>query len=172
MADAGFFRGTSAEQDNRFSDKQKKLMRQMKFPDNLLRKVDTSKINLDAIRPWVSKRLQEILRAEDEVLVEFVIEQLAQKDPDGRSIQINLTGFLNSKMAREFMAELWDLLLAAQEKSNSGGDSGLSNQDKISSNDVKSSPPRRSPFRSSNKRSRSPPNSKSRGRSRSRDRKR
>lgn len=29
-------------------------------------------------------------------------------------MQINLTGFLNGKNAREFMKELWDMLLSAQ----------------------------------------------------------
>ncbi len=29
-------------------------------------------------------------------------------------MQINLTGFLNAKRSREFMAELWQMLLAAQ----------------------------------------------------------
>jgi serine/arginine repetitive matrix protein 1 len=29
-------------------------------------------------------------------------------------MQINLTGFLNGKKAREFMGELWELMLAAQ----------------------------------------------------------
>lgn len=29
-------------------------------------------------------------------------------------MQINLTGFLQSKKAMEFMAELWDLLISAQ----------------------------------------------------------
>jgi hypothetical protein len=35
MADAGFFKGTSAEQDSRFANKQKKLLKQMKFPANI-----------------------------------------------------------------------------------------------------------------------------------------
>jgi len=39
MSDAGFFRGTSADQDNRFSDKEKKLLKQMKFEDALNVKV-------------------------------------------------------------------------------------------------------------------------------------
>lgn len=30
-------------------------------------------------------------------------------------MQINLTGFLNGKNAREFMKDLWPLLLSAQE---------------------------------------------------------
>jgi serine/arginine repetitive matrix protein 1 len=40
MADAGFFKGTSAEQDSRFANKQKKLLKQMKFPDNIDVKVN------------------------------------------------------------------------------------------------------------------------------------
>ena len=35
--------------------------------------------------------------------------------PDGRDMQINLTGFLNSRNARTFMGELWVLLISAQE---------------------------------------------------------
>lgn len=35
--------------------------------------------------------------------------------PDPKKIQINLTGFLHGKNAREFMAELWKLLISAQE---------------------------------------------------------
>ena len=39
MTDAGFFKGTSADQDSRFSDKNKKLMKTMKFAENLEKKV-------------------------------------------------------------------------------------------------------------------------------------
>ena len=39
--------------------------------------------------------------------------------PDGKDMQINLTGFLNAKNARQFMCELWDLLLSAMD--NIGG---------------------------------------------------
>ena len=42
MADAGFFKGTSAEQDSRFANKQKKLLKQMKFPENIDVKVKES----------------------------------------------------------------------------------------------------------------------------------
>ena len=38
MGDVGF-RGTSSEQDGRFSDKEKKLLKQMKFEDILEKKV-------------------------------------------------------------------------------------------------------------------------------------
>lgn len=41
------------------------------------------------------------------------------QSPDPKFMQINITGFLQSKNAREFMKELWTLLLSAQE--NIGG---------------------------------------------------
>ena len=39
--------------------------------------------------------------------------------PDGKQMQINLTGFLNAKNSKVFMQELWDLLLSAMD--NIGG---------------------------------------------------
>jgi serine/arginine repetitive matrix protein 1 len=38
-----FYRGTSWEQDGRFSNKDKKLMKQIKFPPEFSQKVDISK---------------------------------------------------------------------------------------------------------------------------------
>ncbi|CAG5866166.1 unnamed protein product [Menidia menidia] len=113
--DAGFFRGTSAEQDNRFSNKQKKLLKQLKFAECLDKKVDMTKVNLEVIKPWITQRVTEILGFEDDVVIEFIFNQLEEKHPDSKMMQINLTGFLNGKNAREFMRDLWPLLLSAQE---------------------------------------------------------
>jgi len=77
MTDAGFFRGTSTEQDNRFSDKEKKLLKQIKFADNLVKKVDMTKVKLDTIKPWIANRITELLGGmEDDVVVEYVFNQL------------------------------------------------------------------------------------------------
>ncbi|KAL3245147.1 hypothetical protein MRX96_018284 [Rhipicephalus microplus] len=112
MTDAGFF----SQQDNRFTDKQKKLLKQLRFHDVLNKRVDMTKVNLDTVKPWITKKITELLGMEDEVVVEFVFNQLeADKHPDPRMMQINLTGFLNGKNARDFMGEMWTLLLSAQE---------------------------------------------------------
>ena len=58
--------------------------------------------------------IAQILGMEDDVLVEFIFNQLDTKDPDPRKMQINLTGFVNGKNARIFMGELWSLLDSAQ----------------------------------------------------------
>ncbi|CAM4821354.1 unnamed protein product [Rotaria magnacalcarata] len=114
MADAGFFKGTSAEQDSRFANKQKKLLKQMKFPDNIDVKIDMLKVKLDVLKSWITKRLQELLGIEDDVVIEFVFNQLEDKNPDPKMMQINLTGFLGGSKARLFIGELWKHLASAQ----------------------------------------------------------
>ncbi|KAI8117317.1 Serine/arginine repetitive matrix protein 1 [Lucilia cuprina] len=51
------FTGTTQQQDTRFSDKEKKLMKQMKFGDCLNKRVDMSKVKLDVLRPWIRRKL-------------------------------------------------------------------------------------------------------------------
>ncbi|OZJ03625.1 hypothetical protein BZG36_03730 [Bifiguratus adelaidae] len=113
MGDAGFFKGTSTEQDARFGNKQKKLLKSMTFPPEYKQKVNFSKVNMQVIRPWITKRITELLGMEDEVVTEYTFESLDQKDCDPRMLQINLTGFLE-KNAQKFVLELWKLLLDAQ----------------------------------------------------------
>ncbi|RXW12536.1 hypothetical protein EST38_g13315, partial [Candolleomyces aberdarensis] len=117
MADAGFFKGTSAEQDRRFSDKELKLMKSMKFPVEFEKKVDTRKVNMNVIRPWVAKKIVELTGFEDEVVIEYamgLLEDEQNPSPDPRKMQIALTGFLTGSTG-PFMTELWKLLLEAQE---------------------------------------------------------
>ena len=44
MTDAGYYRGTAADQDTRFQDKQKKLLKTLKFSDALTEPVDMRKV--------------------------------------------------------------------------------------------------------------------------------
>ncbi|KAG9020727.1 hypothetical protein FRB95_003600 [Tulasnella sp. JGI-2019a] len=114
MADAGFFKGTSADQDSRFKDKDALLRKSIKFPPEFDTKVDVKKVALTVIRPWVVKRLEEKLGLEDEILVEYVMTKLEEnRFPDPKAMQIEITGFLRAKTP-EFMIELWKLLMSAQ----------------------------------------------------------
>uniref|UniRef100_A0A803VFK0 PWI domain-containing protein n=1 Tax=Ficedula albicollis TaxID=59894 RepID=A0A803VFK0_FICAL len=74
-----FFNKGINEQDNRFSNKQKKLLKQLKFAECLEKKVDMSKVNLEVIKPWITKRVTEILGFEDDVVIEFIFNQLEVK---------------------------------------------------------------------------------------------
>lgn len=109
----GFFRGTSAEQDTRFSNKQAKLLKSQKFAPELDHLVDITKVKMDVVKPWIAKRATELLGFEDEVLINFINGLLEGKDINGKQIQIQLTGFME-KHTGKFMKELWSLLLSAQ----------------------------------------------------------
>ncbi|KAJ9060099.1 hypothetical protein DSO57_1034488 [Entomophthora muscae] len=108
-------RGTSCEQDSRFSDKMKKLVKTMKFPKSFSKKVNLKKVNVSVFRPWVTRRISELLGVDDDIVIEFALGILEQEVCDPKLAQINLTGFLE-KNAGVFVEELWELLLSAQEK--------------------------------------------------------
>ncbi|GJQ11423.1 hypothetical protein GpartN1_g3214.t1 [Galdieria partita] len=111
---AGFFRGTSFEQDARFSNKWKKLLSSTPFPEIYSQKVQTKLVQLDAIRSWVSTKLQQLLGFEDDVVVDFALSYLESYEiPDPRELHLNLSGFLEDKTFT-FMEQLWSLLLEAQ----------------------------------------------------------
>ncbi|KAK3018624.1 hypothetical protein RJ639_003493 [Escallonia herrerae] len=109
----GFFRGTSADQDTRFSNKQAKLMKSQKFAPELEHLVDMTKVKMDVMRPWIAHRVTEILGFEDEVLINFIYGLLEGKEVNGKQIQISITGFMEKNTGR-FMKELWTHLLSAQ----------------------------------------------------------
>lgn len=109
----GFFRGTSADQDTRFSNKQAKLLKSQKFPSELDHLVDITKVKMDVMKPWIAQRVTELLGFEDEVLINFIYGLLDGKEVNGKEVQISLTGFME-KNTGKFMKELWQLLLSAQ----------------------------------------------------------
>ncbi|KAF3655208.1 putative eukaryotic translation initiation factor 5B-like [Capsicum annuum] len=109
----GFFRGTSAEQDTRFSNKQAKLLKSQKFAPELENLVDMTKVKMDVMKPWIAKRVTELIGFEDEVLINFIYSLLERKVVNGKEVQISLTGFMERNTGK-FMKELWVLLLSAQ----------------------------------------------------------
>ncbi|EPS58613.1 hypothetical protein M569_16199, partial [Genlisea aurea] len=109
----GFFRGTSADQDTRFSNKQAKLLKSQKFAPELENLVDMTKVKMDVMRPWIAKRVTELIGFEDEVLINFIYTLLEGKEVNGKEIQISLTGFMERNTGK-FMKELWVMLLSAQ----------------------------------------------------------
>lgn len=97
-------------------------------------------MELNSIKPWIQKKITEILGFEDEVVINLAISELESKEETGpcpKRIQLNLTGNFNNKWsflnllinyflqkgfltnkASIFMKELWKLLLEAQETLN------------------------------------------------------
>ena len=77
--------------------------------------IDMKKVRLELMRPYLTNILSTPTTVEDEVMVEYVFSQLEEKQhPDGKLIQIMMTGFLGKTKARTFMGELWSTLVEAQ----------------------------------------------------------
>lgn len=113
-------KGVSAAQDARYVNKEKKLLRTLKFPKEYDLKVDLTRVNWEVMKVWIAQRVTELLGIEDDVLIAYIYEQLeGHKTVDPRQLQINLTGFLE-KNTSLFCKELWLMLASA-----AGNDSGI-----------------------------------------------
>jgi serine/arginine repetitive matrix protein 1 len=106
--------GIRADQDSRFADKQAALLRKTPWPaDFAPPHPDLARVQWEALRSWVERRVTELLGVEDEVLVAYVLEEIEGKAKvDPRALQLNLTGFLE-RNAGPFVRELWALLRSA-----------------------------------------------------------
>mmetsp|Transcript_90206 Transcript_90206/g.160670 ORF Transcript_90206/g.160670 Transcript_90206/m.160670 type:complete len:238 (-) Transcript_90206:79-792(-) len=117
---SGFFRGTNTDQVKHVNAEQKlikQLTKDKKFPEHYSKKVDMSKVSMDVMKPWITKRITELLGFEDDIVVDFCVAQLhepGEKGMDPKLLQVNMTGFMERKAA-PFCSELWTHLLSAQD---------------------------------------------------------
>jgi serine/arginine repetitive matrix protein 1 len=77
-----------------------------------------NKVQLDLIKIWIERRIEELIGDEDEILNNYaisIIEDAIDKKEDlcPMKMQISLTGFLEDNSS-VFMEELWALFLSAQ----------------------------------------------------------
>ena len=71
------------------------------------------KVSMQVIKPWITQQITALLGFEDEVVIGMVFNMLESgKEIDPKTIQIDLTGFLN-KHAQPFVKELWMMLASA-----------------------------------------------------------
>ncbi|KAG1676347.1 hypothetical protein FOA52_001142 [Chlamydomonas sp. UWO 241] len=113
MATGGGFRGVSAGQDARFSNKEKAQMAKIKFPKELSVKIDPKKVNWAVMREWIASRVTELLGGlEEEVLIGLIYNYLEADKLDAKQLHVTLTPFLE-KNTSLFMKELWSMLASA-----------------------------------------------------------
>ena len=61
----------------------------MKFPDSFSTKAQMSKVNLDVLRPWISKKVEQYVGFEDDIVVNMAMAELEKSDvPDPRRMQV------------------------------------------------------------------------------------
>ncbi|KAJ5970949.1 Splicing factor PWI [Penicillium vulpinum] len=91
-----------------------KLIRRTKFPPEFNKKVDMTKVNVEVMKKWIASQISKILGNEDDVVIELCFAHLERsRYPDIKSLQIQLTGFLD-KDTPKFCQELWSLCLSGQ----------------------------------------------------------
>ncbi|KAJ5780662.1 hypothetical protein N7457_005822 [Penicillium paradoxum] len=92
-----------------------KLLKRTKFPPEFNKKVDMSKVNVEVLKTWIASEISKILGNEDDVVIELCFAHLeGQRYPDIKSLQIQLTGFLD-KDTPKFCQKLWSLCLSGQD---------------------------------------------------------
>ncbi|KAK2592041.1 hypothetical protein QQS21_010274 [Conoideocrella luteorostrata] len=91
-----------------------RLLKSTKFPPEFSKKVDMQKVNLQVMKKWIANKISDILGNEDDVVIELCFNLIeGSRHPDVKSLQIQLTGFLDKDTA-PFCKDLWNLLLSAQ----------------------------------------------------------
>ncbi|CUM68256.1 uncharacterized protein PRCAT00005977001 [Priceomyces carsonii] len=95
--------------------KKRKDTSSIKYPKSFKRKVDISKVNTAVIKDWIGKKLDEQL-PDDDIVVAYICELLENnREPDIKSLHLQIKAFLGNEESLELCDELWKLLLSAQE---------------------------------------------------------
>jgi hypothetical protein len=96
---SAFFRGTSSEQDPRFSDKERLLRSRIRLPPAELQTLDLASCDLSAVSALLSRELRRLLGDEDEVLQALCMALLTAQPPDPQALLIQLTAFIGLEEA-------------------------------------------------------------------------
>lgn len=83
-----------------------------------VKSVDTKKVKLHVLKPYICRVLKEMIQSDDEVTLECIMGQLDHKlnqYPDPKDMQISITGYMNEGQAKDFIGVLWPLLMSATE---------------------------------------------------------
>eukprot|EP00919_Chromeraceae_sp_WS-2016_P022714 GHVR01053896.1.p1 GENE.GHVR01053896.1~~GHVR01053896.1.p1 ORF type:complete len:214 (+),score=74.50 GHVR01053896.1:30-671(+) len=106
--------GLSEDNYHGISKSDRKIIDQTKWPSLFNKKVDVKKVRLETLRPWLEKRFKEVQLHEDDILVDFCMEQLNDdRKLCPRELTTSMGAFLH-EAARPLVEQLWQLLLSAQ----------------------------------------------------------
>ena len=97
-----------------------------KLAEALKVKIDIDKVDLEVIKPWISREITALLGVEDEVLI-GMIEVLLEEckiHKNGAHMYAQLESFLE-KQTETFCVQLWELLASAQANAGKHGEKGV-----------------------------------------------
>lgn len=119
MKRPAFLPGVKGIDDVRYERRQNEKMQVLSMETHLPR-CSLVGIQVDGLRPWIGRRLAELVTFDDEVLVGTVINWLAERTSlEAGELLLLLTPFMGRGQAQTFTRELWDWLEKAR-ASNTG----------------------------------------------------
>lgn len=78
----------------RFKDKELASIKSTKFPKHFSEKVDLRKVNISVLRPWVAEKVTELIKVEDDIVVEYVFGMLEDRE---NPVRLNHTSLYSSR---------------------------------------------------------------------------
>ena len=115
-----FYKGTSLAQDGRFVNPDKKIQSKLNYPEEFSHKISKNKINIPIIKQWISKKINDILSFDDELLTNLIINLIEENENefiDGKNIYYSIMGFLGDDTFN-FCQELWKILIKGENSKN------------------------------------------------------
>lgn len=70
---------TVPEQDSRWGDAEKKLLRRTKFSKVLEQKVNMKLVNMEVMQRWIAQRITSLLGFEDDIVVGTCVNYLSEE---------------------------------------------------------------------------------------------
>ena len=115
-----FYKGTSLAQDGRFVNPDKKIQSKLNYPEEFSHKISKNKINIPIIKQWISKKINDILSFDDELLTNLIVNLIEENENefiDGKNIYYSIMGFLGDDTFK-FCQELWKILSKGENSKN------------------------------------------------------
>ena len=115
-----FYKGTSLAQDGRFVNPDKKIQSKLNYPEEFSHKISKNKINIPIIKQWISKKINDILSFDDELLTNLIVNLIEENENefiDGKNIYYSIMGFLGDDTFN-FCQELWKILIKGENSKN------------------------------------------------------
>lgn len=114
MKRPAFLPGVKGVDDARYERKQNEKIQCLSLETHLPR-CSLVGIQVDGLRPWIGRRLAELVTFDDEVLVGTVINWLGERTSlEAGELLLLLTPFMGRGQAQTFARELWDWLERAR----------------------------------------------------------
>ena len=115
-----FYKGTSLAQDGRFVNPDKKIQSKLNYPEEFSHKISKNKINIPIIKQWISKKINDILSFDDELLTNLIVNLIEENENEfinGKNIYYSIMGFLGDDTFN-FCQELWKILIKGENSKN------------------------------------------------------